>query len=200
LLANQWGVCLALLNWYEQDAAVPSSPQETVCSRGHVVSGLADADSLASVERRLESEIDLTLLRPFLLAGFEPAGDATAPILWQWDGREKLTLIEEPEMPVFSSGYDIPGVIEARRKAYGRIVGGGPAGETALAAFHHDGGERENSAYSVRMNRPDAQTWSISRIRVSPDRVQFRYEAERLSLVGEPAITQSEMAILSDTK
>lgn len=195
LLVNQCAVCLALLNWYDRDAAIPANQNGRIRSRGRLVTGLADAGSLSEVDRRLNTETELSRFRPFLLAGFERGSEGVAPKLWRWDGRESLARIDEPEMPVFSSGYDVSSVIQARQAAYDRIVGDDPAGAAALEAFHHDGAGGNNSAYTVRMNRPDAQTWSISRIRVFPGQVRFRYEAERPSLSGEPEITEVQMTI-----
>jgi len=50
------------------------------------------------------------------------------------------------------------------------------------------------SAYSIRMNRPDAQTWSRSHLKIS-EKVTWEYLAEQPDLIGEPTRSFSELAL-----
>ena len=59
--------------------------------------------------------------------------------------------------------------------------------------YHHNSGSREATAYTVRMNRPDAQTWSVSRVSVDPDRVRFLYEAEMPGQAGDPEVFETSL-------
>ena len=49
----------------------------------------------------------------------------------------------------------------------------------------HGSLEEDTSAYTVRMNRPDAQTWSRSYLRLGKV-LTWEYLAEKVNLEGEP--------------
>ena len=163
MLANDQGLVVCLLNKWElegRDIAVPKS-------RGRLVWSMAQAGSPEEVARLLE---DLESYQAFALVAFSPLGDRC----WEWDGKELLVKV----VPSFMTSSSFQFVaVRAAREAY---FSTGMAG----AEFHASPWEPP-SAYSVRMNRPDAQTWSRSRVRVT-DRVRWEYFAERPGLIGEP--------------
>ncbi len=163
MLANEFGVVVCLLNRWDLDEKVQGKRK----SRGQLVLGLGDVSSVSEVSERLER---LESYPGFTLIVFDGEGQRC----WEWDG---VDLVEgEVGEVVTSSSFQFERVREARLKVYG----GGKRGE----AFHASVGE-EFSAFSVRMNRPDAQTWSRSRVRVGGGEVVWEYLSEVRDLEGE---------------
>jgi hypothetical protein len=60
--------------------------------------------------------------------------------------------------------------------------------ETLLAAYHSSHGEK-GGAYSVCMHRAETATLSFSRIRVTPEQVEFRYTP------GSPCTNKKSMIV-----
>lgn len=185
LLVNEAGVTLALLNWYENGEPITYLPEWG--SRGGLVLDLADVTDGADLARRLAA-VDGGGLPPFWLVAFLP--ETPAVLSWRGLGRGAL----EPAtvtLPVSSSSFDTQTVLGHRRDLFAHVDRDDPE---ALWAYHHGAGDRrEPGATSVRMRRPDAQTWSISRVTVAPERVTFRYEAEPPDLAGERRIEVAEL-------
>ena len=78
-------------------------------------------------------------------------------------------------MPITSSSYCFEDVKAARECAFAS----GKSGED----YHSSRGESP-SAFTVRMHRPDAQTWSRSRLVVGRE-IKWEYWAEQVDLAGE---------------
>lgn len=184
LMVNEAGITVALLNWYERSGAMHYPPEWG--SRGELVLSLAGMTSGAALRERLAA-IDGGAYPPFHLVAFvrESAGGLAVS---GWQGRGTGAVEPMPVvMPVCSSSHDPATVIETRRRLLAAVSPpeGAPDPET-LWAFHHGAGDGATlpGAWSVRMNRPDAQTWSISRISVGPEVIRFLYEAESPDLAG----------------
>jgi len=166
MLANEAGLVVCLLNKWEQEE-VPAGGSR---SRGRLVWNLA---GLRSAEEVGNEMVDLKSYRGFTLVAFSRGGDRC----FEWDGKE-LTVGPVPPF-LTSSSYRFDEVRAGRLQKFARHGSG--------RDFHASPGE-PSSAYTVRMNRPDAQTWSRSQLRVS-DRVSWRYLAEQADLAGEPEET-----------
>lgn len=166
MLANDRGLVICLLNRWELEERILSSPK----SRGRLVWGLADAETPDEVASRL---VNLQDYQAFTLIAFSPKGDRG----WEWDGAS-LVAGQVPPM-LTSSSFRFEEVKEAREGSFAE----GMEGER-----FHASADEEASAYSVRMNRPDAQTWSRSIVQVT-DRISWRYLAECPDLAGAPEET-----------
>ncbi len=175
LLANEHGVTLALLNHW----GTVSKKANPALSRGNLLSQhLANQSSASSAMEHLRN-ISLTGYGAFTLAAFDPTTSSAGPQVVRWNGERLASLT--PEMPLCSSSFLPDTVIESRRRYFQTLPDQNP--ET-LWDWHR----REDSptAYTVRMNRPDAQTWSISRVTVNRDTVSWRYIEEMPGLTAGP--------------
>ncbi|MEJ6730387.1 MAG: NRDE family protein [Akkermansiaceae bacterium] len=163
-IANEFGVVVCLLNKWELDS---TSAQGRRKSRGQLVWRMATA---RSVDNLVSFLTELENYPAFTLVGISAEGER----LWEWDGE---TLSEtEAAMPLTSSSYCFDAVKAARED----VFAAGKRGHH----FHEASGE-EPSAFTVRMNRPDAQTWSRSHVTVG-EKVTWEYLAEQPDLAGEP--------------
>ncbi len=167
MLANEHRIVICLLNKWELERRTPKNPR----SRGSLVLSMAavkSLDDLPSILTELES------YPAFSLVAFSEETER----LWEWDG---ISLTDaELEMPLTSSSYRFPEVRAARCSAF----------ETAGAGEHYQSSfDQEPSAYTVRMNRPDAQTWSRSHLSLWHRELRWEYLAEQPDLAGEPEKT-----------
>ncbi len=172
MLANDRGTVICLLNKWELEGRSIESPR----SRGRLVWEMA---KVGSPDEAGECLIDLQDYQAFTLVVFSPVGDRC----WEWDG---VTLLAMPVPPILtSSSYRFEEVRRSRETCFSA----GLRGERFHASRYE-----VSSAYSVRMNRPDAQTWSRSCVRVT-DRVSWRYLAEQPDLEGLPDETVIELPL-----
>jgi len=174
LLANEFGVTVALLNWYSQETV--AGPIEDRISRGKLVMDLGDLRSREALSEKL-AVFNPKRFSPFRLLAFFPEDPDPFIAYWQWSGVGEFEPVGSPPMPVCSSSFDRTTVVAERETILRKSLAEG-AGPEMLWNYHHNNGSPEATAYTVRMNRPDAQTWSISRITVTPETVRFGYEAE----------------------
>ena len=174
LLANEHGVTLALLNlWGEKVLTHSSRP-----SRGLLLSEqLPDVREAHEAMDRMRSH-SLLAYPGFTLAAFDLT-QQDAPLVARWDGRQWLDL--PPLMPLCSSSFDMEAVLSSRAQNYQHHR---PETPEELWRWHTQ--EEQPSAYTVRMNRPDAQTWSISHVQVGPGTVHWRYREEMPDLASAP--------------
>ena len=172
MLANDLGVVVCLLNKWELEGRSIKSQK----SRGALVREMAEVSSPNEARKFL---VGLQGYQAFTLVVFSPTGDGC----WEWDGVKLVTL---PVPPILtSSSYRADEVRRSREACFSA----GLRGE----AFHESRNEKI-SAHSVRMNRPDAQTWSRSVLKVT-DRISWRYFAEHPDLVGPPDETVVELKL-----
>jgi uncharacterized protein with NRDE domain len=185
LLVNEAGVTLAILNHYEKEE--PEPPGGVFRSRGQLVWSLASCASLEEVAARLGG-MEIEEYNAFLFLAFDPgSGDRPGARVWQWvhEGTALRGPDPSPGMPVCSSSFAPERVVAARRRAFAELVPAGirASGEAVgpewLDRYHHLDGDGHPGPETVLMRRPDARTWSISRVRVERTRVAFRYEAVR---------------------
>lgn len=186
IAVNQHGVTLCLLNRNDP-------PRGAFRSRGFVVPMLMDAANQAEVGQRLTS-LPLESFPGFSLLAVAPGRPAC---LWQWDGVSLETGVPGAPM-VTSSSYQYAAVTMTRRTRFARV----PRTQAGLLAFHESHGPAPGP-HSVCMHRPDAQTVSLSWVRVTPALVEFLYYpdapcqaalAERVTLIRGTALHDSSLA------
>lgn len=163
MLANEHGLVVCLLNRWELGGKSASGVRK---SRGQLVWRMAVAQSLDQIADLLT---DLEHHLPFILVGLSADGEEA----WNWDG-ETLNSIGAKQ-PFTSSSYCFPEVKKSREAAFSGV---------SLEHYHASTGE-ESSAFTVRMNRPDAQTWSRSKVTVGEE-IEWEYLAEQPDLAGDP--------------
>lgn len=173
MLANEFGIIICLLNrWHEESGLTFTK------SRGQIVSALADARTITDVASKLPSLCAAS--KPFDLAIFSD----TAVSGFSWSGKKISTF--DPKMPLTSSSFQFETVRKAREEAFDK--------RSNLEQFQCNQGT-ESSAYTVRMNRPDAQTWSRSHLQISDKEISWDYWEEFPDLVREPALHRSDLPI-----
>jgi hypothetical protein len=110
-----------------------------------------------------------------------------SPLAWTWDG-SRLNAFAAPEshLPFTSSSFETKSVLEHRRRRFREKR---QLEVEDLEAFHR-GFDPQHGAHSVCMMRPDAQTWSISHIRVDAKRVRYDYQSRDLGQIAfHPSIS-----------
>jgi putative hemolysin len=176
IAVNAAGLTVCLLNDYGADAESPPAP----VSRGRL---LVEAAGLPTGEaaRSWILDADLRAYRPFHLVLFEPG---RAPVAWRWTGVRLLEHVA-PAPPLTTSSYRSQKVEAARRRAWRRRFGPGPAAPTAeaLLDFHGSRAPRPDFA-SVAMRRSDACTVSLTHVSVRAGEAVMRYHP------GDPARPQ----------
>lgn len=169
IAANACGLVVALLNLYEVDYR-PERPT----SRGHLVRALAGATSLAEARQRLAGE-PVERMRAFTVAVFAPPFGPSDLVLFTWDGVALAENAGAVEAPLVSSGRELPRVRAARLAAWQELVlaNGGPTAER-LERFHTSR-LPEPGLLAVAMEREDACTVSLTRVRVDAREVVMTY-------------------------
>lgn len=152
---NRQGLIVALLNrWHEK--------QSGTLSRGRLVWDLAKSEDTNCLKSTLEAS-DLSPFPAFTLVALDPSGESR----WDWNTlsleRSKATA------PLVSSSFKTEEVVRHRIDLYQRTE--------KQEIFHNTSGE---GAFSPRMLRTDAQTWSRSDISVCPGEIRWRYVEEFL--------------------
>ena len=177
LLANEYGLTLAILNLYEHELL--DVPGEILRSRGLLLRGLASCTRLEEVGDRLHAE-GVSECNAFTLIGFDTGPLGAGFRVWRWlhDRERLLGPDHSSEMPVCSSSYESENVIASRRRIFGdlRQASGGAVDPDFLARYHHYDREGQASADTVLMRRSDARTLSISRVTVGKRWIRFGYE------------------------
>lgn len=170
LLVNGHGLSVGILNYYQ---GAPVDTSLDLLSRGQLVLSLAPRTSVREVGAELES-LPAAEYPPFLLFAMSVA---EAPALWKWRGEGGgLSREEDVILPLTTSSYR-PLDACAHRKARFEEIPAGLRNPEALQDYH-DSTDPEDSAFSVRMRRNDAQTVSVNKIEVCPGEAVFTYRPE----------------------
>jgi len=162
---NELGVSVCLLNG--------NGPRGVnLRSRGLLLLDLVSAESADDVAERA-SNMDLSVFAPFTLVALERHRPS---VLVEWDGSEVAVLLDADQyMPLVSSSFDTNRVRARRKAQFEELVQGhGRLDEDVLEAFHKSHGLAPD-AYSTCMHRPDAETVSFSRVKVSDTQIAFFY-------------------------
>ena len=190
LASNETGLTVAILNFYEQEVAVsPAKPQFR--SRGQLMLELARRKSLEAVNSALVKD-NLSQYQAFTLIAFSDQPNFAA-WKWRWDGSTLLNPDKTPSIPVCSSSFLTKEVVQHRHELLKKMTLTSDADSETLARFHHEDDSGNPSAHTVLMNRPDAQTWSISRIHVGSTEIDYQYEALPTDQRGESTLTSHKL-------
>jgi hypothetical protein len=158
---NEFGISLCLLNGPPAERAYQS--------RGLLLFELLSAPSFEEARRRLLGS-GLFRFAPFTLAILAPGGYTAA---MEWDGRRISDV--EPRLPLVSSSFDPQGVRARRREEFERRLNAAcEPSPSLLFGFHLSHGAAPD-AYSTCMHRPDAETVSLSRVKVTQSQIEFLY-------------------------
>ena len=180
LTVNRQGLILGLLNRWS-DSTTPS-----LRSRGLLVWELAALPDVASLAGSLEDR-PLACHAPFTLVALDEREEAR----WDWDGR--LLKRSVAVAPVTSSSWRPEDVIPARERAFARLE---RRGDPVELERYHSGGRP--TPFNVRMLRPDAQTWSRSRIEVTASHLRWDHWEEFPEMDAPPEEIRLELARLDE--
>ncbi len=191
LLANDAGVSLAILNYYEREPDERDS--RTYRSRGLLMTDLAECTSLEAVHKELTRQ-DMDQYKAFSIMAFQL--DSHIRVwLWRYDGERLQGPDLDPRMPVCSSSFLTEEVVTRRERLLEEVLFSADLDDReVLDHYHHEDHDGQPDAYSVKMNRPDAQTWSISRLRVTQTLATYHYEALPEDHNGEGTIHEAALA------
>lgn len=181
LLANAMGLTIAILNYYEKEAADEVSSQFR--SRGLLVTDLAVCETLEEVGDALKN-LDRASYRAFTLLAFS-SSPRFRVWYWQFDGLAMIGPDPTPKIPICSSSFLTEEVVAERQTLLTNMLANSESSAEVLDAYHHSDDNGRPSAHTVKMNRPDAQTWSISRVSVRPKEIEFAYESLPKDHLGE---------------
>jgi len=172
LAVNEFGLAVAVLNYYEAEALVPSGDADFQ-SRGHLVLDLASSGNGYAAINKLH-HLNHRSYRPFVLALFTPERSG---VMASWNGRQfsEIDLNRQP-LPVTTSSYRTEEVLDTRKKLFHRMQNGREITDDMLLNYHKSRSEN-GGAFSVTMSRLDACTVSFNAVTVRNSSVSFLYEA-----------------------
>jgi uncharacterized protein with NRDE domain len=186
IAVNQFALSVCLLNRY-QDSGTHGTNHT---SRGLLLLDMAKCSSGAEVLRRV-CAVDLVRFQPFILLALEPDRDA---LVIEWTGSTCSIRHEaESAMPLSSSSYKTPSVIEARRNCFERLTDGRSRLDAATLFRFHANHSPGRSAYSPCVHREDARTVSFSWIKATRDAVEFRYHADSPCTIDPASLLVNEI-------
>ena len=197
---NSYGLAVALANVYPDP---PPPVPESKISRGLLVSEALRCRDQASVMALVKRKT-LSRYQPFRLIAFAPAHPPQSSL---WDGSAlSVATHSAPGLVATSSSRDQEGADRIRRALFANAaeVEGGLT--PRLLEELHKSREPEPGPYAISMERSDAGTLSMSRVRVSADEVSFSYtpgpphrtEAGPPLVIHRPAAAAAHPASLSD--
>lgn len=167
IAVNEYGLVLCLLNGPNLGLAPDQAP---VNSRGRIVVELAVAKSVTDACVRV-SRVPVSDFAPFRLVLLERGRSATVVA---WDGASRSILNPGGNF-LSSSSVDDAGAQHVRKRGFEFFTHQqGMTVVEAHLAFHASHGA-EASAYSACMHRPDAETVSFTRVKVTGSEVVVRY-------------------------
>ena len=171
LSVNERGLTIAILNFYEADAARTAGPPHHR-SRGQLVLDLADAETPTAMRERL-ALFSMNDFRPFIVVGIDAAGQGLEV---RWDGHATAVRdLASIPLPITTSSFRTPEVLAARRHQFETMKSTGPVTDAMLRAFHRSR-DPLGGPFSVTMTRPDAMTVSFSAVEVGTREIRFYYE------------------------
>ena len=168
IFLNAHGLSGALLNAYEV-SALPAG--ETRASRGQLLRTAVHAADIDAFEAEIRETLQLDNYPACYLFAI---ARKSAPGGWLWTGQE-LEALSLPAPQFFTtSGFQPAAVRSAREQAFRHTLGDPPHRSAALEAFHLDA-ESKQTAYDIRMSRPDARTVSYTRVSVQDSTLKMHY-------------------------
>jgi hypothetical protein len=196
IAVNEFGVSICLLNGANLTGS-PAAEQATARSRGLLLPELIASPSVDAICDRVRGA-DLAPFAPFTIAGIGPGQPA---VLAEWDGSKKTIRFEdEPYFMLTSSSFDTEAVRASRHEEFRTLVASHRQVDAELLAAFHASHVPARSAYSTCMHRPDAETVSFSRIRVSERETDFFYSpAAPCERRSEVRLKLMRRTVLSDS-
>jgi hypothetical protein len=168
---NEFGVSVCLLNGpnITNSGGGDRGPSR---SRGLLLPELIASSSVAAIYESVRLA-DFAVFAPFTLAALGP-GQMTAMV--EWDGsRKTVRFQDEPCHMLTSSSFDTEAVRASRQEEFRGLLASCRQVDANLLVRFHGSHVPSRSAYSTCMHRPDAETVSFSRIRVSEREADFFY-------------------------
>lgn len=168
IAVNQFGLSLFLLNFYHADFKIKDNFKFK--SRGLIIPNLINENNPDSVFSRL-NDFNLTNYRPFILAVISPDHSVST---FSWNGTERI-ISGNVDLPLCSSSFKSLDVINSRTQ---RIQSEINSTKNLTADYFidlHKSHFPDKSAFSICMHRDDAQTVSLSHIRVTENKISFSY-------------------------
>lgn len=189
--ATDNALVLAMLNMNPDPPPAPPDPS-VHRSRGYIIPTVVESIDAARAAACLH-DMDLSPYRPFRLL----AADPVRVVVARWDGAE-LTLESHPLGPVclVSSGLGDHLVEGPRLELWEEMVVKAGTSPATQDAFHAHAWP-DHPELSVMMSREDARTVSKTIVRVRPDAVEMRYEAEGEELMITTIARDAEPGVRS---
>jgi hypothetical protein len=161
IAANEHGLVAGLLNYYQAD----TSHRSLGTSRGEIPILLMDARTIEEVQLAVQPSL-AACYRPFLLIVLDSAGNAKE---FTWNGHDlSVRDLFPKDLPITTSSFETEPVTRYRRELLVSLLSSASAGLTSaeLQAYHLQPGPPGKTAYGVCMSRPDAQSVSLTHIRI----------------------------------
>ncbi len=180
IAVNAWGICLCLLNLYQQQEVDKTGliSELPLISRGLLIPDLIQYQQSALIIKQLK-QLNLSSYQPFTLCVFSEHLDLknSKVLIYQWDGQ--LLKQKQIPQPITSSSVALEQVLQERIKSYHKIISS--CSDTCTASDfdnnvhlyskkhldYHTSHIPDKNHLSVCMHRNDAQTQSLSVIKVS---------------------------------
>ncbi len=166
IASNEFGITVCLLNHYQFEQI---ETYKNWISRGEIVRRFSNITELGQAELMFNT-MELDDYRAFRMFIIEPSGSNR---LMVWDGHSGR-IERNATMPKSSSSVDAKHVKALRKQLF---VDSNLEGSKSADAYieYHSSHLPSRSKDSVCMHRDDAQTVSLSHVRVSATEVAFRY-------------------------
>lgn len=181
---NEHGVAAALLNRYDDTPADPGAPR---VSRGLLLASLLAAPTAEALMQDLGAG-GLGHYLPFTVGA---TGPGSALYLADWTGRTlERSVTRHPGLVRTSSGRDQREAELVRGRVWHELAADA-GGVSAEALEHlHRSHRPERGAFSVCMHREEAETQSLTTIRVDASGVSLRYVPGPPCLAATPVLAR----------
>ena len=153
---NEFGVSLALINWYSVRTRVESSP----ITRGEVVKATCAEDNPKRMETVLAA-LPLDRINPFRLIAVFPASRQITECRWDRKKLELMNCVWQPQQWI-SSGFDEPAAQRARSQTFLQALEQKSVGSLSWLRRLHRSHVPGKGPFSTCMHRSDAATVSYT--------------------------------------
>jgi hypothetical protein len=183
IATNEFGVSLALINWYSVPTRFESSP----ISRGEVVKATCTAGSPNRMEAVLAT-LPLDRIKPFRLIAFFPASSQITECRWDLNKLELKTCAWQTQQWI-SSGFDEPAAQRERSRTFQQALKEKSVGSLSWLRRLHRSHSPEEGPFSICMHRADAATVSYTEI------VVLGHDARLWHCLGPPCQPQKQFTV-----
>lgn len=166
IAVNEYGFTVCLLNHYQFEQI---ETYKNWISRGEIVRQFSNIVTLSDAQQMFDS-MSLDDYRAFRMFIIEPTG---RNLLMVWDGHQER-VEQDVTMPKSSSSVDAKNVKALRKQLFvDRRLDESKSAQEYID--YHSSHMPSRSKDSVCMHREDAQTVSLSHVRVADGQIAFRY-------------------------